>query len=263
MARAYVDRLVARGFLTPKSKVGLLLYSEGRYERVRDRTLVPALAAHGIKLAKQFAYTPMYGSNAGTTLSREAQESSSAVLAFQSAGVDRVLFMAAGADLPLLFMQAADSQAYRPKYGLHTLIVPSSQTGNPSAQLEGSMGIGWWPVVDNDYQHPPAGNAAAAKCVKIMNDAGVDLTDGAALEEALRYCDGMFFLRAASERGPAFDIAGLRHGAEALGSSYQSPMTFGTRFADGRVDGADLVRDFDWSAACTCFAYRGGPHQAV
>jgi hypothetical protein len=54
-----------------------------------------------------------------------------------------------------------------------------------------------------------------------------------------------------------FTPAGLAAAVETLGTSYDSPFTFRTRFAPGRHDGADAYRGATYVDSCSCFEYSG------
>jgi hypothetical protein len=149
-------------------------------------------------------------------------------------------------------MQPAESQNYRPRYALNSLDVPAFLTQNvPLAQLHGAVGVGWLPASDLFYKEVAHGvNPAEDLCYEITKRNG---------DEVKRYCDGVFFLKPALERAPEFSPAGLRAGAESLGTNYDSPWTLATRFGPGRFDGARQVRPVAFVEDCTCFRYTGAP----
>src|SRR5205823_2300613 len=49
----YVDDLVASGFLTKTSKIGLIRFDLPRAQRITDQVLKPRLAAHGMKATSE------------------------------------------------------------------------------------------------------------------------------------------------------------------------------------------------------------------
>ena len=70
-------------------------------------------------------------------------------------------------------------------------------------------------------------------------------------------CEAMFFFEAvfahaANATGPAFRAA-----VDQLGTSYQSPHTFATRFIRDHYDGASEVRAIRYDTGCSCFGYVG------
>src|SRR5205085_2981766 len=121
----------------------------------------------------------------------------------------------------------------------------------PAEQLTGSIGIGWLPASDIYYKEIAHGvNPAEDLCYAITKRNG---------DEVKRYCDGLFFLKAALDRAPVFTPAGLRAAVEALGTSYNSPWTFATRFGPGRYDGAHQARSLAFVDSCACYRYSGNP----
>jgi hypothetical protein len=95
------------------------------------------------------------------------------VLRFRSEGVTHVL---STDQFLFVFATKAESQNYRPRYGITTANAPYVllQTTAPQRQLVGSIGVGAIPGLDVDAQHDP-GNAVpgAARCRSIMAKAGL------------------------------------------------------------------------------------------
>jgi ABC-type branched-subunit amino acid transport system substrate-binding protein len=245
-----VDGLVKAGFFR-NAKIGLLRYDSPKEKTVADRVFKPALAAHGLKVTEEAAVRePDSASQASDT----AAASSSVALRFRQRGITHVLFVPSGGAIPLLFLAAAESQGFRPKYGFSSLDAPYFVRDSvPRAQLEGAMGVGWSPPVDlgptnRDAQRFSPGSRL---CVAISAKAGF-----APDEAPMGYCDMLFFLKAALDRASTPTVAALRAGAPSA-SGYQSSLTFGTRFAPGRNDGTAKARIFlyddDWQ-------YRGAPY---
>jgi hypothetical protein len=117
--------------------------------------------------------------------------------------------------------------------------------------------VGWVPGDDVlDAQDPP-GNATRDLCLNIMKAAGIQYPARVAVASALGYCDAFLFLEAAFARAPALSVAGLRAGADALGTSRLSPLGFATKFGPGRFDGGAAYRALGYSTSCQCFSYKG------
>src|SRR5690349_22550034 len=74
---------------------------------------------------------------------------SSAVLKFRSDGVTHVLIWDDNGVATLFFMQQADNQGYRPRYGINSgnNMQVVAQVVSKS-QLTGATGIGWTPAFD-------------------------------------------------------------------------------------------------------------------
>ena len=94
---------------------------------------------------------------------------SSAVLRFRSAGVSHVLFVTVNNSELWFFMPAAESQGYRPRYGLASYHVPATLPQFvPAAQLHGAVGIGWSPYQDVVESQDPGGRPAVPECMDLM-----------------------------------------------------------------------------------------------
>jgi len=243
----WIDSLFGQRYFAAGGKVGLLELDNGVYHRFADTVIKPRLGAHGIQLADEFAFTvPDSAASAGSLFA----QANNAVLRFRAENINEVVLSPTGGTIPFVFMQSAESQGYRPRYALNSLEVPAFVTQNvPVAQLSGSVGVGWLPASDVYYKEVAHGvNPAEDLCFNITKRNG---------DEVKRYCDGLFFLAAALQKAPEFTPAGLRAGAEALGTSYDSPWTFATRFGAGRYDGARQVRALAFVDGCTCYRYTG------
>lgn len=243
----WIDSLASQRYFQPGGKVGLLEMDNAVYHRFADTVIKPKLAAHGIQLSDEFAFAaPDSAASAGSLFA----QSNNAVLRFRAENINEVILSPSGGAIPFVFMQSAESQGYRPRYALNSLEVPAFVTQNvPVAQLTGSVGVGWLPASDVYYKEVAHGvNPAEDLCFNITKRNG---------DEVKRYCDGLFFLVAAFAKAPEFTPAGLRAGVAALGTSYDSPWTFATRFAQGRYDGARQVRALAFVDGCACYRYSG------
>jgi hypothetical protein len=89
-----------------------------------------------------------------------------------------------------------------------------------------------------------------------MRAEGVDVSSAIIKRQALEYCTNLRFLKAALEAGGStISRDSFRRGAEALGTSFESGLTFGTRFDSSRHDGVALVRALAYQSSCTCMRY--------
>jgi hypothetical protein len=246
----YVDALADQGFLTAGSKVGLLRFDLPDQLRTRRDVLEPALRRHGLRLAKEFAFTPIEGTQ---DLARGADEASAAVLQMRAAGVDRILFLGSGLSLPYIFPTVAESQGYRPRYGITTDDGPDFMATNaPAAQMTGATAVGWEPQYDvADSDAVLHGDGRWRTCAALMRKAGFTPRDG-------RRCTALFFLEEAMSGASSLTPGALERGAARLGATSYSTQNYGTFYARGRYDGVSVVRVLGFDAACTCFRYRSG-----
>lgn len=250
---AQVHALVRQGFLTAASRIGVAHYDAARDTRTVDDTLLPALAAHGLSLTERHAVA-VPTSDADPDRERDV---ANAVLRFKLADVDRVLFVR-GAGLAGTFMEAAERNAYRPRYGLTTVELGVSLEV-PAAQLEGARGIGWYPDRDLQPRSPESWPARSA-CLDFFHERGFRTATTLDRLFAVSVCEGVWFARAAIEAAPRpLTADGVVAGAFALGTTYASPSVDRTRFGAGQRDGAATYRDVAYDGACGCFAYVGPP----
>jgi ABC-type branched-subunit amino acid transport system substrate-binding protein len=245
--RVYVDSLVAQGFFGSNPKIGLLRYDTPLHQSFSDRVIKPALAAHHLAVAQEIAIrAPSSAAAAGDT----AAQLSNAVLRFRSAGVDHLLFAPSGGAVPFIFGPLAQSQGYHPRYALNSLDIPRFVAENlPPGQLHGALGVGWTPagdLFDNDL--PGRNDAAEATCFAITHDHS---------DFAVRFCDGLFFLKQAYLGARGLKAPDLLAAVDKLGVAFDSPYTFATRFGAGHHDAAAAVRTIAYDDGCRCFRYEG------
>ena len=246
LSPVWIDRLSAMGYFhgwdtnngssasTP-AKVGLLYPARQPQQRIFAR-LKSLLTARGIHVVKTFEYD-------ADSLDRESRDMSNAVLQFRSAGVTHVL--SSESDV-LLFMTAADSQHYRPRYGLTSYHAPAAQLQGtvPATQLVGSMGVGWLPTTDVDSGHNPGPVGPGEKrCRQIMRNASQDVSSPAPAVVAFALCDGVHMVVQGMSAVGSPAPQALRDGLSRIGASFQSALTWQSGLAR-RYDLPGAVRDF-------------------
>lgn len=181
-----------------------------------------------------------------------------AVVRFRVARVDRVVAVDVGMGIGL-FMQFAEAQQYRPRYGVNTTNAPTSLIANvPHEQLRGAIGIGFAPLIDVDAAQDPGAPATREECIGIFRRAGIPV-GGRNLFGAfasLSFCDSILMSRAAMERSGRATPDGLIAGMEGL--SRPSGLPLATRIDATNHDGASAYRLLAYEERCGCFAYRGG-----
>jgi hypothetical protein len=245
-----VDVLWQAGWLTSKSKVGIVGFDTPGVHNIVDKGLVPALARHGLKLV-----TGMYTS----TSSGAAGQYPGGAISFKARGVDRVFFAPGGQ--PIYFALAAELQGYHPRYELGSLEYPTPLAANlPASQLNGSMGLAWLPYLDlPSNKWSSVKTPGIAQCRKALASAHQNFSAGTTLGIGAWICDDWFFLREVFATGASPDEAGFRRGAESLGGKFQPASTFRTAFSPGRThDGVSGYRLIAFQSACKCFAYTTG-----
>lgn len=257
LVRKYAAEVYAfhrQGFFGSGAKIGILRTSEpGDVEGVRDG-MKPALSALGLKVTDEFALNATDASGYYSGLS-------SAVLRFKADGVTNVLVAHASA---LFFMEAAQAQSYFPRIAIDSRQSPATllQGTAPKEQLVNTWGFGYQPVQDVDSGHTPGPVSDREKlCDAVLKAAGQAASSGVSRAAALFLCDELFFLRDALAGQPDVTRTSFLRGIAALGGSYRSTLTFGTRFSAEQHDGADAYRPLRFQTGCSCFVYTG-PTQA-
>jgi ABC-type branched-subunit amino acid transport system substrate-binding protein len=231
-------------FFDAGAKIGLVRYDTAAHKEYADKVVKPALTKIGRKVLVEAALTkPQSAGEAGYT----ANQAASAILRMHNSGVTHLLWVPSGGAIPLIWGNAADSQNFHPRNAFTSLDIPTFITDNLSEeQLDRSMVVGWMPANDTYMQYVPK-TPPIEDCKKAT---GVADNTGIA-----RYCDGLFFLKAALDRTPLYGVSGLRKAADALGTTYRSPWTISTRITSGRHDGATSYRMMTFNAGCFCFRF--------
>lgn len=249
-ARVYARALVEEGFFGATATVGLLRRDTPLDARVAD-DLKAELARHGVSVAEEVAFS---------SGNESATQFSGAALRFRSRGVTHVANMIAGSIV--FFMQSAESQGYRPRYGLSSRDGPGAwvQVLAPPGQLTGSLGIGWIPLHDVDRANDPGPvSQNQSLCFELMRKAGEDMSNRLVQVVAARYCDAFFLFAAGFQGASAVTTEGFEQRVGQFGDSFPSALTFGTRFGPRRHDGPRIIRSLTYSAGCACFRYTGKP----
>ncbi len=266
LGQTSVDGLGRIGFFKPEprwpsGKVGLISWDDPNFRYAYDKGYLPALKRQGIPL-EETAWVAI-PSDAGS-IGEASAAISSAVLRFQSEGIDHVLIQDGpagvfrGGALTLLFLQTAESQSYRPRYGFNANNFPGNPNFPPQQQ-SGMLATDY-----GDYQASQddgiALNQHRERCFALMTTRGLSVADEQKRATAAGFCEFVWFLETILKRATVPTLAGAIRSAEGLGTSFGSPLTYGTRLAPGRHDGIELVRAARFDDACACMRYISKPY---
>lgn len=261
MARVMVNGLAAQGFYEPigavptAPKVGVITYDYPTFRRAMDQDLLPALAGLDVDVADPVYVTfPERQSDVGAV----SAQLSNAVLRFRSEGVTHVHIFEADGLLTVLFMTNAETQNFRPRYGLNTQNGGQLLVGVvPDGQLRGAQQVGWVPAVDVlDTPMWPARQG----CLDLYEAASVQFDSKNAELVGMVFCDMYDSLRRGIENAPGpLSRETLAAGFERLGTSFQSAVVKDVRLESGRRYGVTTYRTSAYDPACSCFSYTGGP----
>jgi hypothetical protein len=174
------------------------------------------------------------------------------VLAFKQGCVTHVITPGYS---PLLFANAAESQQYRPLYGVSSFQTPSLLAKNVNKnQLVNFHAVGWSPAADTDDAHDPGSLGADANlCVTIMKDQGLPTTRSD-MQSANSLCDELFVLKVTLDHAKALTAHGFRLAYEAIGS-WDSCVTFQVSLSAAHHAGATGFRVLHYSATAKTFIY--------
>ena len=251
-AKAYVDGLEEAGYFADQPKLGLVRFDAPVFARISDNVLKPRMAEHGLRFTEEIAISSPE-SVAG--FSSASSQISNAILRLRSKGVTHVMFLENAGILPFLFMPAAESQGFRPRYGLSSNDIPATQESQvPPEQLIGSVGVSWLPYSDVDWEQRIAPNPASALCIEIARAAKLDYTAGFYVQPP---CDTVLFLRAVFDRATDLTTDGIRAAVESLGPGYTPSQGYGATFGPGRYDGGSIYRLMAFDTRCDCYRITG------
>ena len=252
----WLARLTAMGYFhgwntttggpgTTAARVGLLYPAQQPQQRI-FADIKRRLTAAGYTVAKEFQYD-------ASNLNNESASMSNAVLQMRNAGVTHIL--SSESDV-LLFMTAADSQHYRPRYALTSYHAAAVQLQGtvPTSQLVGSMGVGWLPVSDVDAGHNPgAVSSGETSCRKLMHGAGQDSSSASAEIVEFAICDAVRLTADAVNLSRNPSSSGLHLGLAQLGSRFASALTWRNGLTANRYGVPGAVREFAFNG--TAYAY--------
>jgi hypothetical protein len=222
-------------------KVGLLYPAQQPQQRI-FADIKRRLTASGYTVAKEYQYD-------ASSLNNESASMSNAVLQMRNAGVTHLL--SSESDV-LLFMTAADSQHYRPRYALTSYHAPAVQLQGtvPNSQLVGSMGVGWLPDSDVDSNHNPGPvSAGETSCRKLMTAAGQGTATASAEIVEFAICDAVRLIADAINVSKAATSSALHVGLSRLGAGFASALTWRNGLAANRYDVPGAVREFAFNGS--------------
>ncbi len=208
----------------------------------------------GLSVASEYFYDP----------SGSGGKSQSEVLQFQSAGVSHVLNLPPIEAEVLQFQLTAETQRYRPRYGITSFDLPLTVQENaaivPPAQQVGSMGIGWQPYNDVDAAHDPGDSPGRRACLDTLRRGGQTFSGSqrrAALIAVL-FCDALHLVRDAAVASGGFDGDALLAGTSRAGLRLATAGTFRSNLSDRHHGVPGSYRDLQYRKDCSCFTYVGG-----
>ena len=240
------DPHVGRPSPAAKPKVGILVVDTPGGAR-QATAIKKALAAAGYTDSLTYAY--QFPGN----------QIQPAILYFNGNGVTHVI----STDIELLaFQQNAESQHYRPRYGVNTFNAPQNNLESFAigGQNGGAVGAGWSPAFDVSAANDPGPSATPGKsaCAAIMATGKVQ--NSGRLAEAFSYaeCDGMLLIAQGAAAGGGLAGANIFDGLMRTGATFRPSLTFSSALTAGRSFVPQTIRALAWVDGCSCFKYAAG-----
>lgn len=275
IAKAQLDAFAHDNYFSPwdttaggpakvgKAKVGILTIEEAGFDAVVNNILIPGL--------KQLGYDPgsdveriAFADNAAD-ISNQAAANQSAELKFAADHVTHVVVFESQGGNSLLFMNQAESQHYRPRYGvnsgsgLETLLAAGDIQ---NAQAVGAEGFGWIP----DYDLPGTMNSDTGQysngerrlCLDIFKRHGITFGNPNAEFAAMGFCASLELLKTVLDKTPnVITVDEFVQILDTLGTSFESPVLLETRLSATQHDAATAGYYWDYFASCKCLHYTG------
>ncbi|MGH2806760.1 MAG: hypothetical protein ACRDKT_05735 [Actinomycetota bacterium] len=260
----YADSMAKLKFFSNDAKLGILSFDDPEYAGPVQNTLIPRLDQLGVEVTDvAFVKRADNTNESGEMVS----QINNAVVRFKGEGITHVMFLDQGANLAFFFMQGAERQQYRPRYGLTTGsggttmadLLRSGGDEDARAQLHGAVAVGWFPTIDVRSDDLPAWATPASQeeCYKIMRKGGVNMDSANARAQALSVCDSHWTMKATLEAaGKVLNQDTFIRGLDAIDATKLDPtsgmeLAFSATRHDGNAQAA-FLRFFD---KCVCFRY--------
>ncbi|HEX4904722.1 MAG TPA: ABC transporter substrate-binding protein, partial [Acidimicrobiales bacterium] len=250
--RNWTDLALAAGHIGPgKGKLGILSTECAPDPEAIDGDFKPYLKE------KRVAYLDV---RLSCDLATAQQQVAGAVLQFRQGGVDRVLPSAIFVTVNN-FLQAAESQQYRPTYycsDMWGMCLDVFTSNFPAAQWDGAKGFTFSHSGEDKAGAPLS--AAVQRCSKIMTDAGVPgVTEQMGKDAgAVAHCDSFFLwvtaMRSAPPNPRRADFPAALAG---VGESWESAYAGRATFRPGKFNGGDDYAPVQWAGDCSCYTQTG------
>ena len=249
-----IANLQTRGYLAGIHSVGVVQYPGQFYDNAVTNGLIPALKKVGLSLTDRETLSST------TDNGSIASGSTNAELRFSTEHIGLVLFVSPGGAAETYFMNTAQTQGYKPKYGIWSSDSPYVlATTAPKAQLAGSIGVGYLPGLDvASAQDPTASTPAGKTCLALGTSLGLDESGlGNGLVRAA--CDVFLIMQRAMNADPAAtsSTAALEQAIDSIGASFSAASTFAINWRSGHHDAAGGYRNLAYDSGCSCFEYSG------
>lgn len=264
-----VTGLDDEGYFGKAPKIGVVTWDDSDHHAMLERGYLPALKAHGQRLGTEPAYaSPPQTAN---DLAATSADINNAVLRFQTDGITHVLILdgpsglCAGGCLTTLFLQRAEKQQYRPRYGFNgnNGIQGLRDSGLvPDEQLKRSINVEW----SDDDETADEGwhlNKTREQCYALMRKHDVPMENvnqkgfaRFACEQLGMMVEGAGRLGKAVLNAPNFTAA-----VNTIGWDFQSASAYAVHFSAAQHDGISAARNQKFVESCNCYKWTGDPYK--
>jgi hypothetical protein len=256
LAPVFVARLKAQGWFggwnqrlgvaDPKArpKIGIVTSTTDAGTRVA-KEIKGALAAAGYPGALTFQWTDA------------SQGQGSSVNYMNGNNVTHVIV----ADLELTaFQNSAQSQQYKPRYGITSYNDPYTnlETLSPQGANNGALGIGWAPAYDvSDTNDPGPTGPGYTRCMQLQEKAGQRFSGKRTAKLfALASCDSILLAVEGARAAHGLDAAAIYRGALQVSPRFSTAVSFGnSALTPSHLFTPSSARDLAWFTDCSCFKY--------
>ena len=248
------------GLFPKDAKVGILAMDDGSGQ---GQTLANDIWTPALKKLKIPAETFTYpGSTSAAGFAATGAALANGLLKFKSDGVNVVLFTPAGAQGVAAFMPQAAAQGYFPSYGLDSADSLQIAQTLGGAAIKKGIAISW-AIADLPLtvQNELPENPAITKCAEWSQPNPAVQT----LKGSSTYCDFLNILQAGFGSAAKTDPASLRKGIAALGTTFDSSVTYAgaTKFGPTRFDGGYQARLLEFDPSTKSFTPMKGNTKTI
>jgi hypothetical protein len=158
------------------------------------------------------------------------------------------------------FQNSAQSQQYKPRYGISSYNDPYTnlETLSPQGANNGAMGIGWAPAYDvSDANDPGATGEGQKRCLALMAKANQTFSGRRTAKLfALATCDSLLLGVQGAASGRGFDAPSIYAGALRISPTFSTAVSFGnSALTPTHLFTPSSARDLQWFTDCKCFKY--------
>lgn len=263
-ATTLVDGLVKQKYFGKDARLGLIIFDEPYWDYATERSLIPALRRHRLELA---SIARLHSPQGLSEVAQTANDANNASLKFKSEGVTHAMMLDYNGLASFFFMQAAENQQYRPRYGLTSqsfgAFTADALGGDAKDQLHGTRIVGWSPAADVRAEDEPpfVHDGNRKRCYEVMRRGGVQTQNRESQRVVLEMCDTIWITKAIIEAGgERITDDSLISGIDRLQSSFVPASTFAARVTAEVRDGVAAVAPLSFLDECSCFRYIGRPY---